>query len=105
MSNFPIFADVSLGSFLATVGLAFIAFLIFGAILAIPALRGRKIKRTCACAGSRRVLRILEERERAARDARRYNPETVDTTNLPIAPPELTEWTRSSSQGDVERGK
>lgn len=103
---FPVFADGVLESFAATLVFAIVAFLVFGAILAIPALRGRKIKRTCACAGSRRVLRVLEERERAEKAARQYSPETVDAANLPTVAPELAEWARSSerarSRGDAE---
>ena len=96
--TFPLFAEGAFVSFVATLGLAIVAFLIFGLILAIPALRGGKIKRTCACAGSKRALRILEERKRAEIDARRYKPETVDVSNLPLASSELAEWARSSSR-------
>ncbi len=95
IAAFP-FADGELTSFFVTVGIAIVAFALFGGILAIPALRGRKIKRTCACAESKRVMRILEERERAERDARRYAPETVDVARLPIASAELAEWARST---------
>jgi len=67
----------------ATFAVAFVLFVLFGAALAMPALRGRKIKRRCACAMSREVLNYVEERERAAIDAKRYNPKTVDPKNLP----------------------
>lgn len=103
--TFPIFAEGTLTSFVATLALAIAAFLIFGLILAIPALRGGKIRRTCACSGSKRVLRVLEERKRAEINARRYRPETVDVSNLPLASPELAEWTRSTAREREESTK
>ncbi len=44
--------------------------------------RGRS--RRCACSESRKVARILEERKKAAKAARRYSPESVDPNCLPI---------------------
>ena len=85
----------ALTTFFTTVGIAIFAFALFAGVLAIPALRGRKIKKTCACAESKRVMRVLEERERAKRDARRYAPATVDVASLPLASPELAEWARN----------
>ena len=81
-------------SFAVTLVVAFIAFAIFALILAVPLFRKRKIKRRCACAASKEVLRVLEERERAAKLAREYRPENVDVNDLPQASPELAEFAR-----------
>lgn len=83
-----------LASIGATLAIAVAAFLLFGAVLAFPLLRGRKVKRRCACSASREVMRILEERERAARDAALYDPKTVDVADLPQTSPELAEYSR-----------
>ena len=81
-------------TFMATLGFAALFFGLFAAVLAIPLLRGKKMQRRCACAASKEVLRLLRERDRAALDAKRYRPETVDAKNLPIASPELAQWAR-----------
>ncbi len=96
----PLFADGEATTLLATIGFAIVAFALFGGGLAIPALRGRKIKRTCACSESNRVMRILAERRRAKRAARRYSPETVDVARLPLASSDLVEWARPTSDPD-----
>ena len=83
---------------MATLGFAALFFGLFAAVLAIPLLRGKKMQRRCACAASKEVLRLLRERDRAALDAKRYRPETVDAKNLPIASPELAQWARGSAQ-------
>ena len=78
----------------ATAIFAIVAFALFMLTLAIPAFRGRAIKRKCACAASRDALRILEERERAKRDAMLYSAETVDVERLPMASSELADYAR-----------
>lgn len=83
----------------ATFIVALVLFAFFGAALAVPALRGRKIKRRCACATSRDVVKLVEERERAAFDAKRYRPETVDLNNLPQTSREIYERARRSYKG------
>ena len=90
--------DTSFFTFMATLGIAFLFFGLFAAALAIPLARGKKMQRRCACAASREVMRLLQERDRAALDAKRYRPETVDAKNLPIASPELAQWVRGASQ-------
>ncbi|MGN0909862.1 MAG: hypothetical protein ACI4NV_00385 [Thermoguttaceae bacterium] len=90
--------DTSFFSFMATLGIAVLFFGLFAAALAIPLARGKKMQRRCACAASLEVLRLLRERDRAALDAKRYRPETVDAKNLPIASPELAQWARGSAQ-------
>ena len=90
--------DTSFFTFMATLGFAALFFGLFAAVLAIPLLRGKKMQRRCACAASKEVLRLLRERDRAALDAKRYRPETVDAKNLPIASPELAQWARGSAQ-------
>ncbi len=83
----------------ATFIVAFVLFIFLGAALAAPSLKGRKIKRRCACAMSREVVKFVEERERAALDAKRYRPETVDPNNLPQASREAYERARRSYKG------
>ena len=77
---------------LATIVVATIAFLIFALIFAVPVLRGKATKRGCACAASEEALRVLDERERAKKEASRYDPETVDASDLPTVSPELAEY-------------
>lgn len=100
----PLFTDIVVEPFphfsiIATMGAALVVFLIFGAILAIPLFRGRKINRKCACAASKEALRVLEERERAAKEARLYSPSTVDVKNLPQTSAELAEYSVSRKRG------
>ncbi len=89
----PLFADGVIEQLIATTFVALIAFAAFAGALAIPALRGRKVKRTCACAASKIALKTLEERERAKMAALRYRPETVDVSQLPILSEDLVEFT------------
>jgi len=49
---------------------------------------------------SRDVVKFVEERERVARDAKRYNPSTVDPKNLPQTSREVYEQARRS-QGKI----
>ena len=93
-------AGPGLGTVLAAAAFACAAFLVFGAVLAIPLFRGRKLDRKCACAKSREVMRVLEERERAAFEAKRYAPETVDASDLPQTSPELAEYVRDRTAAD-----
>lgn len=61
--------------------------LIFGfffAALGLKRLFGKKTKRQCACAMSKEIVRKFEERDKNARDAARYSPNTVDPNDLPI---------------------
>lgn len=83
----------------ATFVVALVLFLFFGAALAAPSLRGRNVKRRCACAMSREVVKFVEERERAALDAKRYRPESVDPNNLPQTSRETYERARRSNKG------
>ena len=93
-------------SFFATLGatllFAFLAFAFFALVLATPRLFGRAIKRRCACAGSREVLKLLAERERARLEAARYRPEEVDPSRLPMASPELADYARRASASDKD---
>ena len=76
----------------ATIVFAAVAFLIVALVFAVPVLRGKAANRRCACAASKEALRVLDERERAKKDAARYNPETVDPNDLPTVSPELAEY-------------
>ncbi|MDO5580694.1 MAG: hypothetical protein Q4G69_06135 [Planctomycetia bacterium] len=61
--------------------------LIFGfffAALGLKRLFGKKVKRQCACAMSREIIKKFEERDKNAREAARYSPSTVDPKDLPI---------------------
>ena len=87
-------------TFAATFFVAVVAFALFGIVLAAPALRGKGTTRKCACAASRELLRVLEERERAARIAREYAPSTVDVANLPLTSPELASRVRRDASRD-----
>ncbi|MDD3590473.1 MAG: hypothetical protein PHO46_09430 [Thermoguttaceae bacterium] len=87
-------ASSTLGTLLATIGFAVAVFAIFSLILAIPQLRGKQVKRRCACSASAEALRVLEERKRAKKKALLYDPETVDVGNLPQTSPELAEYSR-----------
>ena len=42
-------------------------------------------------------MRIYNERERAALDAKRYRPETVDLRDLPQVSPELAEFAQGTN--------
>ncbi len=75
-----------------TVVFAVFAFLAFGLIFAVPYLRGKPTKRRCACAASEEATRVLDERERAKKDALRYDPNTVDANDLPTVSPELAQY-------------
>lgn len=57
--------------------------------LLLGTLLGRGRQRRCACAEAKRVARLVEERKKAARAARRYSPEHVDPNSLPIIDPEI----------------
>jgi hypothetical protein len=83
-------------AFIATVVFACVAFAGMGLALIFPKFFGRKTKRRCACAASREAMRIYNERERAALDAKRYRPETVDLRDLPQVSNELAEFTLGS---------
>ena len=78
--------------FLATLAFACVAFAATCLALIFPKFFGRKTKRRCACAASREAMRIYNERERAALDAKRYRPETVDLRDLPQVSNELAEF-------------
>lgn len=80
-------------SILATCAFALVAFLAFAAILGAPLFFGKKLKRRCACAASKEVVRVVEERERAKWDAATYSPETVDAKRLPTLSQELVDAT------------
>ena len=82
-------------NFAAVVIFSLAAFFIFALALAIPLLRGKKLKHKCACSASREAMRILEERERAKRAAANYDRADVDAQNLPLASPELAEYART----------
>lgn len=45
---------------------------------------GRTRQRRCACAEAKRVARIIEDRKRQEREARKYSPEKVNPNSLPI---------------------
>lgn len=82
--------------FLATLAFACVAFAATCLALIFPKFFGRKTKRRCACAASREAMRIYNERERAALDAKRYRPETVDLRDLPQVSNELAEFALGS---------
>lgn len=69
---------------LITIGSVFAIFLCFCIGMMIGLLFGRYRQRRCACAESKRVLKIIEERKRSAA----YTPEKVDPHNLPIVDPD-----------------
>lgn len=98
LTSSSLFASSALATFAATLAVALIAFVFFGCALAIPALRGRSVNRKCACKSAQDAMRVVKEREHAKLHAMRYSPETVDTTNLPTASPELAEWARYSAR-------
>lgn len=83
---------------IVAIGCACVVFLLFCAILAIPLFRGRKLSKKCACAASRDAVRAIEERERAAFQAKQYDPKTVDTNDLPTASLELARYVRIKEQ-------
>ncbi len=85
-------------AFLAALAFACVAFAGTCLALIFPKFFGRKTKRRCACAASREAMRIYNERERAALDAKRYRPETVDLRDLPQVSPELAEFAQSASR-------
>ena len=85
-------------AFIATLAFACVAFAGMGLALIFPKFFGRKTKRRCACAASREAMRVYNERERAALDAKRYRPETVDLRDLPQVSPELAEWAQVSNR-------
>ena len=84
--------------FLVTLAFACVAFAGMCLALIFPKFFGRKTKRRCACAASREAMRIYNERERAALDAKRYRPETVDLRDLPQVSNELAEFAQSSNR-------
>lgn len=52
--------------------------------LQLGRLFGRVRPRRCACAQSREIMKKFQERQSSARQAARYNPETVNPRQLPI---------------------
>lgn len=86
--------------FLATLAFACVAFAATCLALIFPKFFGRKTKRRCACAASREAMRIYNERERAALDAKRYRPETVDLRDLPQVSSELAEFALGSKSAN-----
>lgn len=85
-------------TFLATLAFACVAFAAACLALIFPKFFGRKTKRRCACAASREVMRLYGERERAALDAKRYRPETVDARDLPQVSSELVELAKTTNR-------
>jgi len=73
---------------LAAFGLTFLA-------LGLGRLMGRQRERRCACAMSKAVMKQVADREKAAKLAARYCPETVNPSNLPILPDSLAESIRA----------
>lgn len=84
-------------TFLAALAFACVAFAATCLALIFPKFFGRKTKRRCACAASREAMRIYNERERAALNAKRYRPETVDLRDLPQVSPELAEFAQGAN--------
>ena len=74
-----------------TIAFAVVAFLVLALVLAVPLFRGKKLKKQCACAASKEVMRVLDEREKAKRKAAEYRPELVDVDELPTISPELAQ--------------
>ena len=91
-------------AFLATLAFACVAFAVMCLALIFPKFFGRKTKRRCACAASKEAMRIYKERERAALDAKRYRPETVDLRDLPQVSNELAEFAQGSSRSKETGG-
>lgn len=87
----------------ATAAFACVAFAGLFLALALPIFFGRKLKRRCACAASRETMRLVEERERAALDAKRYRPEKVDLRDLPQISPDLADLTRRLEKNSEAR--
>ncbi len=87
----------------ATAAFALVAFAGLFLALALPKFFGRKTKRRCACAASREVMRLVAEREKAALDAKRYRPETVDLRDLPQISPDLADLTRGLASNSAPR--
>ena len=90
--------------FLITLAFACVAFVAMCLALIFPKFFGRKTKRRCACAASKEAMRIYNERERAALDAKRYRPETVDLRDLPQVSSELAEFAQSVSRSSKKDG-
>ncbi|MBQ1277999.1 MAG: hypothetical protein IIY07_05085 [Thermoguttaceae bacterium] len=90
--------------FLITLAFACVAFVAMCLALIFPKFFGRKTKRRCACAASKEAMRIYKERERAALDAKRYRPETVDLRDLPQVSNELAEFAQGSSRSKETGG-
>ncbi len=75
---------------LLTLLFALAAFALFFGAIGLGIFLGRVKKRRCACAAAKAVMKQVEDRQKAARDALRYRPETVDPSALPILPESLT---------------
>ena len=96
-----LFGATILQTTLATALFACVAFAFFAVALLIAQRFGRGVNGKCACARSRQVLKILEERERAAKLARGYRAENVDVERLPIISDELARFARRDESGDA----
>ncbi len=94
-ADIPVNRGNDVGQLCATIAVSCVAFIIVAAIFALPLLRGRKLKRKCACAASKEVVKLYEEREKAAFRAKLYDPKTVDTSNLPQADPAVAQYARA----------
>lgn len=79
---------------LITAGFALAAFGLFFAAMSLGRFFGRVRKRRCSCAEARSVMKTVADREKAARAAARYRPESVKTDDLPILPASLLDETR-----------
>lgn len=82
---------------LLTAGFALAAFGLFFAAMMLGRLFGRVRRHRCSCAEARAVMKRVADREKAARDARHYRPETVKPDELPILPASLLD---ESSRND-----
>ena len=54
---------------------------------------GRR-KSRCACAAAKKVMNQIEARKKAAKQAEKYNVETINPQSLPIVPGEVADHIR-----------
>lgn len=75
--------------FVLTILFTILGFALFFGAIGLGVFLGRVRKRRCACSAAREVMRLCADREKAAREAQRYRPETINTRQLPILPESL----------------
>lgn len=79
---------------LISAAFALAAFGLFFIAMSLGRFFGRVRKRRCSCAEARAVMQTVADREKAARQAKNYRPESVKADDLPILPTSLLDETR-----------